>query len=52
MRFNPLDPAFLNDPYPFFRALRETAPIHYEETIGGWMFTGTTMCPRCCVSRG
>ena len=37
--FNPLDPAFLNDPYPFYRALRETAPIHYEDSIGGWVFT-------------
>jgi cytochrome P450/thioesterase domain-containing protein/protoporphyrinogen oxidase/acyl carrier protein len=37
--FNPLDPAFINDPYPFYRALRETAPIHYEDSIGGWVFT-------------
>src|SRR5207248_3597179 len=37
--FNPLDPAFLNDPYPFYRALRENAPIHYEDTLGGWVFT-------------
>ncbi len=37
--FNPLDPAFLNDPYPFYRALRESAPIHYEDTLGGWVFT-------------
>ncbi|SDY47046.1 Cytochrome P450 [Amycolatopsis xylanica] len=37
--FNPLDPAFLNDPYPFYRALRESAPIHYEDTVGGWIFT-------------
>ncbi|OKI46068.1 hypothetical protein A6A27_37425 [Micromonospora sp. CB01531] len=37
--FNPLDPAFLADPYPFYRALRETAPIHYEDTLGGWVFT-------------
>jgi cytochrome P450/thioesterase domain-containing protein len=37
--FNPLDPAFLADPYPFYRALRETAPVHYEDTLGGWVFT-------------
>ncbi len=37
--FNPTDPAFLNDPYPFYRSLRESAPIHYEDTLGGWVFT-------------
>ncbi len=37
--FNPKDPAFLNDPYPFYRALRESAPVHFEDTLGGWVFT-------------
>ncbi|TWP50624.1 cytochrome P450 [Lentzea tibetensis] len=37
--FNPDDPAFLNDPYPFYRALRDSDPIHYEDTLGGWMLT-------------
>jgi cytochrome P450/thioesterase domain-containing protein/acyl carrier protein len=37
--FNPLDPAFIDNPFPFFRALRETTPIHYEDTLGGWVFT-------------
>jgi cytochrome P450/thioesterase domain-containing protein len=37
--FNPNHPAFINDPYPFYRALRESAPIHYEDSIGGWLFT-------------
>ena len=26
LEFNPLDPAFIADPYPFYRRLRETAP--------------------------
>jgi len=36
MAFNPTDPAFINDPFPFYRALRETTPVHYEDstTIG------------------
>ena len=38
--FNPQDPAFLNDPYPFYRALREKAPVHYEDSLGGWVLTG------------
>ncbi len=37
--FNPKDPGFLNDPYPFYRSLRETSPIHYEDTVGGWVLT-------------
>jgi len=39
IEFNPLDPAFLADPYPFFRALREAAPILYVDSLGGWVFT-------------
>jgi cytochrome P450 len=26
--FNPLDPAFIRDPYPFYRRLREQEPLH------------------------
>jgi len=37
--FNPQDPAFLNDPFPFFRSLRETTPVHYEDSLAGWVFT-------------
>ncbi len=37
--FNPQDPAFLNDPFPFFRSLRESTPVHYEDSLGGWVFT-------------
>ncbi|MET9633261.1 cytochrome P450 [Lentzea sp. NPDC006480] len=39
LAFNPEDPAFLNDPYPFYRALRESSPLHYEDTLGGWVLT-------------
>jgi cytochrome P450 len=39
VQFNPLDPTFLNDPYPFYQALREFAPIHFEAGLGGWVFT-------------
>ena len=27
LEFNPLDPAFIADPYPFYRRLREQAPV-------------------------
>jgi cytochrome P450 len=39
MTFDPSHLAFLADPYPFFNMLREMAPIHYEESLGGWVFT-------------
>ncbi len=36
--FNPLDPAFIADPYPFYRALRETAPV-FRTPQGFWLMT-------------
>jgi cytochrome P450 len=39
IRFNPTDPAFLADPYDFYRHLREYDPVHYEQAFGGWMLS-------------
>lgn len=36
--FNPLDPAFIADPYPFYHRLRETAPVH-RTPMGFWLLT-------------
>ena len=36
--FNPLDPAFIADPYPFYRRLRETAPV-FKTPQGLWLIT-------------
>jgi cytochrome P450 len=36
--FNPADPAFLQDPYPFYDELRQSDPIHYSE-MGFWFLT-------------
>jgi len=30
VRFDPTDPAFLHDPYPTYRMLRESAPLHWH----------------------
>jgi cytochrome P450 len=38
LAFNPLDPAFIADPYPFYRALRETAPV-FKTPQGFWLLT-------------
>ncbi|WP_395710852.1 cytochrome P450 [Reyranella sp.] len=39
LAFNPLDPAFIADPYPYYRRLRETAPV-YKTAQGFWLATG------------
>ena len=36
--FDPLDPGFLADPYPFYRRLREQAPVFKAEQ-GFWLLT-------------
>src|SRR5712672_999267 len=36
--FNPLDPAFIADPYPFYRRLREEAPVCKTQQ-GFWLLT-------------
>ena len=38
LEFNPLDPAFIADPYPVYRRLRETAPV-FKTTQGFWLIT-------------
>lgn len=34
--FDWTSPAFLADPYPHYRRLRETDPVHFNEARGGW----------------
>jgi cytochrome P450 len=36
-----IDDAFLDDPYPTYRALREAGPIHWSEEFfgGAWLLT-------------
>ncbi len=36
--FNPLDPAFIADPYPFYHRMRETAPV-FKTPLGFWLLT-------------
>jgi len=38
LEFNPLDPAFIADPYPFYRRLREAAPV-FKTPQGFWLVT-------------
>ncbi len=36
--FNPFAPGFVDDPYPHYRELRATAPVH-EHPLGFWMLS-------------
>ncbi len=36
--FNPLDPAFIQDPYPFYHRLREAAPV-FKTPMGFWLLS-------------
>ena len=34
-----VSPAFVRDPYPALAHLRETDPVHWSDSIGGWLLT-------------
>ena len=36
--WDPRDPAFRHDPIPWYRALREQAPVHYHPEVG-WVIS-------------
>jgi pimeloyl-[acyl-carrier protein] synthase len=38
VEFNPLNPNFVNDPYPVYQILREQDPVH-KSAIGAWVLT-------------
>jgi cytochrome P450 len=37
MGFAPRDPAFVADPYPVYRELRDHLPVHYDEATDHWL---------------
>ena len=38
LHFNPMDPAFVADPYPTYRRLRAEDPVH-QSPLGFWVLT-------------
>jgi cytochrome P450 len=40
VRLDPRDPAFFNDPYPAYAAIRAEAPAFFWEDYGFWCFAG------------
>ena len=39
MAYDPLAPEVIADPYPWYRALRDTAPVHYDEGRDIWVIS-------------
>src|SRR5260370_9440011 len=38
VQFNPMDPAFVEDPYPTYHVLRSQDPVHHSP-LGFWVLT-------------
>ena len=39
IHLNPMDPDFLQDPYPFYHLLRDLAPVYRDDALDGWVLT-------------
>ncbi len=39
VQYHPVGPAFLADPYPIYRRLREEDPVHWSELLEAWVLT-------------
>lgn len=44
--FNPLRPAYSEDPYPILARLREQEPVHWSPDLGAWVITSYADCHR------
>ena len=50
VRLDPRDPAFFNDPYPAYAAIRAEAPVFFWEDYGFWCFRPPTPTSRLCCA--
>ena len=39
-----MDPTVLADPYPLYKKLRETDPVHWDPFLHAWVVTGYQDC--------
>jgi cytochrome P450 len=39
LEFGPSDPAFLSDPFPLYRRLRDEEPVHWSPLLKAWVLT-------------
>ena len=48
--FDPIDPAFLRDPYPYFTHLRDSDPVHWSN-LGFWVVTRFEDCRSTLIGK-
>ena len=48
--FDPIDPAFLRDPYPYFTHLRDNDPVHWSD-LGFWVVTRFEDCRSTLIGK-
>lgn len=48
--FDPVDPAFLRDPYPYFTHLRDNDPVHWSD-LGFWVVTRFEDCRSTLIGK-
>jgi hypothetical protein len=49
--FRPDAPAFLRDPFPAFRRLREADPVHWSPRLKSWVLTRYDDCKAVCLDK-
>src|SRR3954465_8157120 len=47
--FRPNDPAFLADPFPLYRGLRDAEPAHWSPRLKAWVLTRYEDVRRVCL---
>jgi len=50
--FRPEDPAFLADPFPLYRRLRDDDPAHWSPRLKAWVLTRYEDVKHACLDRG
>src|ERR1700730_6922577 len=50
--FNPVTPDFLQNPYPYYRALREKAPVYWSQASNYWLLTRYSDVRHCLTNPG
>ena len=52
MNYSPSDPAFLADPFPVYRHLRDEDPAHWSGSLKAWVLTRYDDVKRVCLDSG
>ncbi len=52
IRFDPEDRSFVEDPYPFYRRLREEAPVFHDQKSNLWLVTRYRDIGQCLANFG